>query len=373
MADNTNDLAKSMTKQYCHAIGANVKKLLDQRGWSQAQLIRELKERGLEVNPGNMSSYLKPEKSIPLSIIVQFCEIFDVSLSDLVNPNFDYSTRNIIGSGSSTLRVYSTDLPLQLPNLGPSFVTDPNKPEFHGYLQTYYTYFLPTLPGEQKLLTGTLTLEANEAVCEATLKLNINKVKNGQPIYKIYRGRAIISTSVRAVYILLTNDTIGELTVLNFRYFKLHSQPLDCRMVEVLTNAAGEDHPPTVHRMFMSRDEIRPEHLPLLIPHLYLNSSELYITEDNLELLRSESADYIPLVDALAAPQPPVRVYRWNEKYIHGLVEPLLDQNQLHVFISRIRDLSVHKHLNKASRQADTLTHNLLLSLDYFKDLYTKD
>lgn len=356
-------LPKEMNEQYEAAIRSNVSELMRQRGISQSQLAQILEERGLALSQGNLSLILSGRKHFPLSLVVHLCGHFGVSLEELVDENFG-SARE---AAAPVPQVYSDELLNLLPSLGDSLITNPAAPEFQGYLQTYHFYMKPTQSDEARLVQGTLTLEACGPVCEATLDLNTGRIADGKVLHKIYRGRVVISNAIDAVYILLASAVEGELSVISFRHFHLRHQPLDCRIAAVLTNQAGEFHSPTMHRMFLSRTPIQPEHFPLLLPHLQLNSSAIHIPKTNLERLARNEPAYATLLNALTM-IPASETFYWTEDYVVGVAKHFLPKEEIPLFLTRIRECTVCRTSNKVSRTANTLIRNLLMSLGYYRD-----
>lgn len=352
-----------LNAKYEDAIREKVKHLMQSNAYSQTQLCRMLRERGIALGQGNLSSMLSGGKHIPLSLIVHLCDIFQVSLAELVDERFGKTPQFV----SPAPQLYSNDLLNHIPSLGDSFITDPASPEFHGYLQTYHFYMHPTRTYETKLLSGTITLKACGSICEATLDLNTNKISGGIPLHKQYQGRVIISKSIDAVYILLSSTIEGELNIISFRHFHLPHQPLDCRIAAVLTNESGEFHAPTMHRMFLTRTPIKPEHLPLLLPHLQFNSSSIEIPGDKLERLRRNAPEYNNLLNALTM-IPSLETFYWTEDYVLGVAKHFLDRAEIPVFFSKLREISLNQKANKASRRADYLVRDLLLTLGYYHD-----
>lgn len=353
-----------MNAKYENAIRVKLDALMRANHYSQLQFNEMLKERGLDLGQGNLSSILKGRRRIPLSLIVHICDLFNISLAELVDEDFGGTSRPVVAAKP---QLYSDDLLNQIPSMGESFITDPASPEFHGYLQTYHFYILPIRSYETKIMTGTLTLEACGSVCEASLHLNTNKIADGVPLRKHYQGRVIISKAIDAVYILLSSAVEGELCVISFRHFHLPHQPLDCRIAAVLTNESGEFHAPTMHRMFLSRTPIKPEHLPLLLPHLKLNSSSISIPKEKLDRLRRSMPEYAALLDALTM-IPSSEIFDWSEDYVVGMAKHFLPKAELPVFLSQLRELSLNDKANKASRRADFHARDLLFSLGYFHD-----
>lgn len=352
-----------MNAKYEDAIRRKLDVLMRSNGYSQLQFCEQLKERGLSIEQGNLSSMLKGRKRIPLSLIVHICDIFQITLAELVDEHFSQTAKPV----SSAPQVYSNNLMNHIPSLGESFITDPASPEFHGYLQTYYFYMYSNHSYETKVLTGTMTLSACGCVCEANLDLNTNRTAAGKPLYKHYQGRVIICKAIDAVYILLSSDIEGELCAISFRHFHLPHQPLDCRIASVLTNECGEFHAPTVHRMFLSRTPIQPEHLPLLLPHLLLNSSSIDIPADRLARLRRNAPEYAELLDALTM-IPSTETFFWTEDYVLGMARHYLSREEIPVFLSKIREITLNEKSNKASRRPNHHVRELLLTLGYYHD-----
>lgn len=363
-----------MNAKYEDAIRSKLEALMRTRHYSQSRFCEMLRERGLDLGgqgaQGNLSSMLKGRKHIPLSLIVHICDIFDITLAELVDENF--------GRSRQTAAVYSDDLLPLIPYLGDNFVIDPSDPHFSGYLQTYHVYLFPSQGDDTRIRTGKLHLSPRGDVCEAVLEINTNKIRDGKPYTKVYRGRCIISTTMRSVFILLTDQDKGELSVLNFRYHILNTYPLDCRIACALINATGVEHPPTMQRMFLSRTEIAPEHIPLLQTHLYLNGSIIPIRKEQLDSLREADDSYHDVIDELFRTNRPDSVYYLDEDDVLSAARRCLrddglslrhpENPQVNRFLAMLRSLSEHSRFNKASRQADHLSRRFLRSLGYFHD-----
>lgn len=358
-----------MNAKYENAIRVKLDALMRANHYSQIQFNDMLRERGLDLGQGNLSSILKGRRRIPLSLIVHICDIFKLSLAELVDENY--------GGAKQVSGVYSDDLMQLTPYLGDNFVIDPHDPHFSGYLQTYHVYLFPSQGDDLRVRTGKLHLRANNHVCEAVLEINTNKTRLGQPYIKRYEGRCFISTTMRSVFILLADREKGEFSVLNFRYHSLSTYPLDCRIACALLNATGVEHPPTMQRMFLSRTEIAAEHIPLLQTHLYLNNSITPIRKEQLESL-ADADGYRRVIDELFRTNQPQCVYYLDEDDVlsaarrclgadgHPLRHP--EDPQVTRFLADLRTISEHSRFNKASRQADHLSRRLLRSLGYFHD-----
>lgn len=354
------------SKNYASIIVKNLEKLLDGTGYSQNRLSQLLEEHGLRLNQGTLSKYINDKSGIQLSVVVKICDIFDVSISDLVDENYEYTSQV---KRLDELKMNAEDSNLVISKLGEKFITNPKSEYFKGYLQDYYCYFFPTLSGEEKMLTGILKLKAGSFYCEADLRLDTNRTKNGKKIYKRYTGCAVISKAVQSVYIILSSPKEGELCLINLRYFFIRHQTLDCRMAEVLTTSAGERHFPTIHRMLLSRTPIKEEHIPHIIPHLYLNSSNISINKEEIQKLAEHSLQYQNLIEHLLHNVTPVETYNLKEDYVLSNASQFLSsKEETRLFLSELRNASHKMRYNKVSNKLDETVRELLLSLGYYKN-----
>lgn len=360
---------------YSHA-AENLRKIMKLKDLSQNSLVLLLQEKGIDINQGTISKYLKGEVDIQLSVLIKLCEIFDLSITDLIDPNFMMPAQEMTTDEKEVLDnieyARPEDAVLYIPKLGSKFITDSNDLDFNGWLQHYKIYFFPTLSNARNVLKGDLTLSNSNltGVCEASLTLDTNHTRaDGTPIIKSYTGCAIISTSVHALYIILSSEEEGELCVLNMRHFYIRHQSLNCRMAAVLTNSAGEGHVPTVHRALISREEIPDDHLSYLLPQLHLNSSDILISKSDLELLRSKNEQaYGPLIDHLTNLIEPVPVYFFKEDYVRSnALQFLKDKKETMLFVFAARDLAYKTRYNKVSNKVDESVHALLCAMGHYK------
>ena len=368
-----------LNAKYEEAIRRRLAALMRDNHFSQTQFCEMLRDRGLALEQGNLSSMLKGRKRIPLSLIVHICDIFQISLPELVEESFS-GVRQTDGTGPAAQA--GRDGFFQLPpDPGSRFVVDPADPHFFGYLQEYHVYLLSNQSHDPQLRTGVLRLRASGGICEAVLELGTNKLRDGKPCIRTYRGQCVISATMRTVFLLLADQKQGELAIVNFSYFSLLQYPLDCRMACMLLNAPGPEHPPTVQRMFLSRTEIDRAHLPLLVPHLHLNTGIIRIRQEHLEALRDAHSEYSSLVDELIRTNQTHAMYHLDEDDVLSTARRQLCRDEIpgsiirnpedpsvNLFLARLRSISDQTKLNKASRQADYLTHRLLRSLGYFHD-----
>lgn len=357
-----------MSAMYRSRIVKNLEKLMTATKTSQNALAQQLSDSGLRINQGTISKYLKGELDIQLSVIIKICEIFKIPIEELVSDSYLYKEREIIIDQEQVTAVRQEKTGLFIPELGNKFITDPDDLDFNGYLQTYHVYFFPTLSSEERILTGTLTLAKDGNVCAASLLLNTNRKNRDGAIYKTYSGCALISTSVHAMYIILSSPEEGELCLINLRHFFIRHQKLNCRMAEVITNAAGETHAPTVHRMLLSREEIREADIESIKSQLHLNSNDILISEAELGAFAERSQDHADLVEHLTKVVRPVSLYSFKEDFVRSNAMQFLTKEAVLQTLSEIRNHSYKMRYNKVSSRVDETVHNMLRYLGYYQD-----
>lgn len=214
--------------------------------------------------------------------------------------------------------------------------------------------------------SGTLTLEPDRGRCK--VKLEIDTKKNA---YKVYEGYAVISSAVNNIHCTLRSEKIGEYCYIIFRHFHLNFAKQDCHMAAILsTSSAGSSREryPAVLRMFLSREEIKEEHYKFLAPHLWLNYSQITISEEGLLNLRDISDEYSEIVDDLFNKTESKLMYLFKEKDVVSLAKEHLEGADVVKFITELRLQSYAYHYNKVSDTVENTVRNLLLSLGYYTD-----
>ena len=115
------------SKNYASIIVKNLEKLLDGTGYSQNRLSQLLEEHGLRLNQGTLSKYINDKSGIQLSVVVKICDIFDVSISDLVDENYEYTSQV---KRLDELKMNAEDSNLVISKLGEKFITNPKSEYF---------------------------------------------------------------------------------------------------------------------------------------------------------------------------------------------------------------------------------------------------
>ena len=362
---NTEDYKtpKDASEEMEEIIIQNLRKIVALPRYSQHKLVELFAQRGLTVNQGTLSKYVNGTEHVQLSVIVKLCEILEISITDIVSPQFDCDRLYTMSESTKIKQEELLVKYVQL-QLGGKFILNPKDRQFQGYMQSYFCYFFPTLSNEDRILEGKMELEDKGAYCGVEFHLKTNKTRNGESVWKHYNGCAIISRAVEACYVILSSADEGEVCMINFRHFFIRHQELDCRMAETLTTGAGERHFPTVHRMLISREEIKPEHIRCILPHMHLNSNTIQIEKEKIESLAAE--EYSELIEHLIGKIKPIEVYNMKEDYVVSNAGQFLSKGDARNFLSIVWGNSLGVRYNKVSNKVDENVRGLLLSYGYY-------
>ena len=350
--------SKDLSRRHNPPLSKVVQSIIDTEHINQNQLAAVL-----EVNQGTLSKFLKAPLtvSLPLHSLVKLCQVYDLDLREIVKDDFSYKT---LAAREQTGKNTQPPALLRATDLGDNFIVDPSSPAFNGYLQAYYCYFHPTRAKEDQLLLGKLHLSKQGGICRAKFDLYSARshAETGNPA-KVYSGFAVISSTLHSMYVFLFSKNIGEISVLNFSHFNLNLQHLDCRIAEVLTNSAGSNHIPTVHRMLLSREPIAEEHLNAIKPHLLLNSETMMILDSELKKISCRNSKLLDHLTGLLEPQT---FYTFTENYVRYNAEISLEAKEVQQLLSDFRSHSIGDSCNKVNDDADNNLHTLLTEHGYY-------
>lgn len=367
-------------------VSNNLKSLLEAEGLKYTEVIEALQHRygyGITASYFNKMLNHPNQYKIPLIFLLQCSEYFNISIDTLLRENISVYERKDPNSSSAVtldelVSKYEKSQRSFQNNNDPfpsdsAFVTNPNNILFRSVLQPYYCYFYPTASKENKtidsVLQGTLEFKKENNQCKVIFKIEPNKKdKTDQPIRKQYEGHAIISTSVSNLYCILKSEDIGEYCFLIFRHFHFNYELQDCHLAELLsTSSATKERYPTVLRIFLSKEKIKTEHIPLLAPHLWLNYSKIAITKSNLTELMENCEQYRRIGEEIVKRADTDNVLFIKEKDAAAIARNHLDKEEALKFITDLRSKSYAYHYNKVSDTANDNIHDLLVSLGYYQ------
>ncbi len=353
-------------KEFNKKISKNLNYLMKRDGYSQNHLRRVMEEHDLEINQGTISKYVNGSEGNYCSIpfLIKCCEIFDVSLEELVTQDLQEVAR---GKGNK-LSINNLKSNFDLAQEG--LITDINHQAFNGYVGTYYCYLYPTISSEKNVLTGIMKISDDSADYTVSVELNVPSKQDpaARSFCKNYEGSLIVSNRLQSCYCILKSNKLSEICFLAFRHIYLNKTPLDCRMAEVLTVSAGESHYPTVHRMFFSRQQLKEEDLKLILPMLNMNCSDIILSEEDMESLEKEELIPQEILEQLKKQITPKSVYEFKENLIRSITELVDDKKKIPEYISVIRDKALKNRYNKVSKKLDDTVRQLLISRGYYKD-----
>lgn len=395
-----NDRYKRLSDELEKIICSNIKKLYEAEGLTQTAFCDTLKRKSISVSRPYYNKIDKGYGScrIPFTFILVCCDYFQVTLEEMMSPDFDASKhkRSDVTSYKNYLNIEellvheknaamdrnNNSLPMasKEANNIPLFLSDDNlitKPDnslFKGYLQKYFCYYYPTHSSENKeklnIIKGTLELKDAQSYCKATLQIDTNTLNDrGEPNIKKYTGYAVISVAVKSLYCILYSKDQGEFCFIMFRHFKLNFKMQECRIAEVLSaSSAGEDRRPTVLRMFLSREEIRDDDLKLISPSFALNYSSVVIEKEKLESLGSVSEEYALIVEQLLT-EKRCEAFKFKEKDIINTASRYLNSDvEILEFLMNFRKLSCSYRYNKVGSKTDEQIRKILLEKGYYNN-----
>ncbi len=350
----------NFTYYYYSKITRRLKKVIERQGLSQKEIVERCAALGVKMTQGALSKLLNYEAlydaaskqrntNLSLAHIVCICKVLSLDLSavldlDLENMELDALLDAPVRRDSKAVRQ--------------SLVSNPDEYEFTGYTGEYKTYFYPTISGENKILTGNLSLSKNDGndYCGARLELDTNqKDRTGNPIKKEYYGRFLISPHQRAGYCILRNDKLGEINMLLLSHQQFNNQELMCKLAACVTTSAGGNQRPTLHRVLISRHALTDQELETIKPQLLLNTDEIQIETSAYEAIQNRLPQEVrDLVSKMVRPRS---FYCINESLIVNAVD---GQREKAEAICLLREHSGAPRYNKVGTKADELVYKYL-------------
>lgn len=310
------------------------------------------------INQSMISKLLSGSSILNLNHIIKICIALKKSPSELLSSN-DTSLDEIFGNDD----IYSSGLMSENDNL----IFDTSRSAFKGYLDIpFFVYFLSTMDTEEKILKGTLLFKGskNNKRCEASLELFTGKKDiEGNEITKVYKGEMIVSITMSTCYVILVNNTIGEICFFSFRHMFLFNHDMLCRIAEVLTTSSGENRRPTIHRMIISRYELdTQEDRHFINGQLKLNEPDIFIEKNVFDELKN--SDFVKqsqnLITFFNEMQPPKEItyYKIDENILRS--SPVETYDKI-LGISLLKEKSNSCKNNKVDSDLDEYIYKYIL------------
>lgn len=344
-------------KAYFQLIANRIKYVMDELDLKQTDVLAIASDKGFSLKQSTLSKMLSSDCSnMALTNIVDIANSLELNLNELLS--YDNTTKITIPKNITFNTENESLLIRRADNI-----------QMRGYINSFYTYFFPTKSSDQRILKGNLRFypSSDNSMCLAQFSFKTGKFdENNIPIEKNYDGHLILSPTMSVAYCILKNEKIGEISFLLFKYIPIIYEKLICRVALVLTSSAGDHRMPTVHRMIFTDKELDDTSIRLLQGQLYLNESEILISDMGLEkfmsdpLLDESFRRYFSRSDTRFAGLSPVAYYRFDESVIR---ESFLDSKVKMDAINLIRQYSASPKYNKIGNKSDEIIYNYLMQL----------
>lgn len=356
------DLKKT---DYLDRVRERIKRIIDVNGLSQAYVLSQAQEQGYTLRQSTLSKILNEGSSMSLPNIIQIANILNLDLNDLFSESesLDVRLRVPLTSWKNTSRL----------------ICDPKSQDMLPYLGEYYAYFLSTVSSEDKILSGKLVFSASQDNKRTLAFFSFETGKKNaksEPIKKEYIGELLLSPSMSAAYCTLKSEELGELSYLIFNYKYINYEKLECKVLLALTSSAGSNRVPTVHRMIITRSEIPMSSFDLIRGQLFLNDSEILISESSLERFLADKRLDRSFVDYFTRPEQktkflgvsPVPYYYFDESIIRSAP---LNADVKREAINLIRLYSASPRYNKVGNKCDDFVYQTICKINKLQEMST--
>lgn len=346
-------------KKYHKKISQRLKYAMKEMNYTQTDILSIAEKKGYGLKQSTLSKMLSEScTNMVLTNIVEIANILNLNLNELLA--FD---QNVEVSITNSTRKQAP--PSQL-------IYRADSPQMRAYLNTFNTYFFPTKSSDDKILSGKLRFYPSDdnSKCLAHFSFRTGKEdEKNQPIEKSYDGELVLSPTMSAAYCSLKNEEIGEISYMLFQYIPILYEKLQSRVALILTSSAGDHRMPTAHRMLISKNKLSDHALNFLQGQLYLNESEILISEIGWEkFLEDKNLDesfksYFckPEQNIKFAGLSPMPYYRFDESIIR---ESFLDTNVKINAINLIRQYSSSPKYNKIGSKSDELLYKSIMNFE---------
>lgn len=357
MADKNSRIESK--KAYYQLIANRIRYVMEKLDIKQTDLLAIAANKGFSLKQSTLSKMLSSDcANMALTNIVDIANSLDLNLNELLSYDdtikITIPEKRTLNTLNESLLIYRAD-----------------SIQMRAYINSFYTYFFPTKSSDHRILKGNLRFypSSDNSKCLAQFSFKTGKYdENNLPIEKKYDGELILSPTMSVAYCILKNEKIGEISFLLFKYIPIIYEKLICRVALVLTSSAGDHRMPTVHRMIFTEKELDDTSIRLLQGQLYLNESEILISDMGLEkfmsdpLLDESFRNYFSRSnsDTKFAGLSPVAYYRFDESVIReSFLEPKVKMDAINL----IRQYSASPKYNKIGNKSDEIIYNFLTQL----------
>lgn len=157
--------------------------------------------------------------------------------------------------------------------------------ELQSYLGKYYCVFRSTETVKDEFIFCDMDIFLSEdRTCDVKLELHVHDIGTT----KDYYGKFFINDYYDVCYIILCGSKWREICMMIAPRFKPSAHSNKFFTPLVLTTSAGTTKRPTVHRMLISRKQLKGDALEFAKSQLMLNSNIIEFSETRLDALEAE-------------------------------------------------------------------------------------
>lgn len=242
-----------------------------------------------------------------------------------------------------------------------NILSKPYQKIFSNYFGQYNCIFHSTDSSDPKCIKGIMEIKRDdiENQCKAYFEIVEDK-----RIIKTYEGPFFFNTYYDMWYCILIEKKLQEICMITAKHFNTSIRDNLLNVALVITTSAGKKKRPTMHRMFITRQDINSIQEELILSQLKLNDDTIFISENELHILEQESYDRLNSCNEVDEKtlyeiiikciqeiknQPCEKFYRIDESILYDTKTISTDKSILGVAVSKIREHTNNKYYNKLS------------------------
>ncbi len=336
---------KEKTKDNIHkAILSQIEHSIKSKNLQQAQVLELCRLKGYTLSQPELSRILAGKVTLGAYQLIALCDSLGLEMNEVMQLKRPKENRI----------EFSVE----------SFITNPGNREIVPYLGSYSVIFRSTDMQDDKILTGRLFIyEEEEAVCQVRLSLDTGEQDmQGNAILKKYKGQFFISKQLGIAYCLLTNDSWGELCLVEFKHRSFLLKQAESRVGLVLTTSSGEKKRPVTHKMLIYRENysLSPEQEQLCLNMLKLSNDLLFIEKSEAEMI-CETGEERELLEKVFAVLPAASYYAFNSAVLKS-INKRLSNVQLSKLLAVLQEYSITEFVGRISENEDGDIFNIIRS-----------
>lgn len=339
-------MSRNKRKEFEDAVWNRMKDLTKEKNIKQSQLVQKCKEIGMPVTQPELSKLYSGTKKVNLYELTAISKALDVPIDFFVSDFVPFQEDLLYNRESKKL------------------ISKADDEAFFSYFGEYYIYYNTTAEQEDKVQCGKMVIsKEKEGYCKVELSIYTGAYKNKKELVKKYEGRMILTTLLSGAYIVLRNDSIGELCFMTMRHRTFTVKQVACRMALCLTIGAGENKLPTVHRMLLSRNKLLDEQIQMMQPYFNLYGNVIRIEKSKVRELDNalEAGAEKEALKALLRVLPEKQYYEVSIELLRRHLH--LDRGKFAVFIASLLRLADTEPYSKIYEADDNFTYAMIEKL----------